>query len=36
MSETESFHLQAPQANVHTLGFFFFLAQAIRKDFFLI
>lgn len=32
MSEAESFHLQATQTNMHTLGIFF--AQAIRKDFF--
>lgn len=35
MSETESFHVQATQANVHTREFFF-RAQAIRKDVFLI
>lgn len=34
MSETESFHLQAPQANVHTLGFFFFWHRQLEKTFF--
>lgn len=31
MSEAESFHLQATQANMHTLGIFF--AYAIRRLF---
>lgn len=36
MSETESFHVQATEANVHTreLFLFFFWARAIRKDVF--
>lgn len=35
MSETESFHLQAMQANMHTLGLiFFFLHRQLEKTFF--